>query len=222
MKNYIRRKLIILSNPTRYNFIIKEFGNKPFRLLDIGAGNRSANKTKYIFPNCEYHGLDKTKDYNYDETDFVLMSKFYEIDLTTLNFNAIPNNFFDVIVMSHVIEHLHNGDLVIQSLIPKLKKGGLFYLEYPGLRSTQFPSMKGCLNFFDDPTHVRIYSLKEIYNLFLSKGIIPIKGGIRRNMIRISLLPFLIPLRIIKYGHLQGPDFWDLFGFAEYVIARKN
>jgi len=190
--------------------------------LDIGAGNHSPQKIKMLFPNCEYHGLDKTKDYNYDKEDFLLMKEFYELDLVELNFDIIPDDFFDVIVMSHIIEHLINGELVIEYLIPKLKKGGLFYLEYPCFRSTMLPSMPGCLNFFDDPTHVRIYSLREIYNLFLSKGIFPIKGGTRRNFIRIFLIPFLIPLRIIKHGHLLGPDFWDLFGFAEYVIAQKR
>lgn len=175
-----------------------------------------------IFPNCEYYGLDKTKDYNYDETDFSLMKEFYELDLAELNFDIMPDDFFDVIVMSHIIEHLINGNLVIELLIPKLKKGGLFYLEYPCFRSTKLPKMKGCLNFFDDPTHLRIYNLREIYNLLLSKGVFPIKSGTRRNLVRIILNPFLIPIRIIKYGHLLGSDFWDLFGFAEYVIARKN
>ncbi len=219
--NLIKRKLLFISNPLRFSYIHKEFKNNSFRLLDIGAGNHSPKKTKMIFPNCEYYGLDKTKDYNYDETDFSLMKEFYELDLTELNFNIIQDDFFDVIVMSHIIEHLTNGDLVIEHLIPKLKKGGFFYLEYPCFRSTKLPSMKGCLNFFDDPTHKRIYNLKEIYNLFLSKGVFPVVGGTRRNLIRIFLTPFLIPLRILKYGHLLGSDFWDLFGFAEYVIAKK-
>lgn len=222
MKNYIKRKLTIFSNPLRYSFLLKEFNNKFFRLLDIGAGNHSAIKTKTVFPNCEYYGVDRTKDYNYDETDFSLMKEFYELDLNELNFDTLPDNFFDVIVMSHIIEHLKNGELVIECLIPKLKKGGFFYLEYPSFRSTKLPSMKGCLNFFDDPTHVRLYTLREIYNIFLTNNLTPKRGGIRRNSLRIFLLPFLIPLRLIRSGHLLGSDFWDLFGFAEYVIARKN
>jgi SAM-dependent methyltransferase len=222
MKKYIKKRLTILSNPTRYSFLLKEFKNGPFRLLDVGAGNNSATKTKAVFPNCEYYGVDRTKDYNYDETDFSLMKEFYELDLNELQFNVIPDNFFDVIVMSHIIEHLMNGEQVIESLILKLKKGGFFYLEYPGFRSTKLPSMKGCLNFFDDPTHVRLYNLKEIYNIFLISGLIPLKGGTRRNWLRIILLPLLIPMRLIKHRHLLGSDFWDLFGFAEYVIARKQ
>lgn len=34
-----------------------------------------------------------------------------------------------------------------------------FFWEWPRINSTKFPSKKGTLNFFDDETHVRIYSL---------------------------------------------------------------
>ncbi|NBV95614.1 MAG: methyltransferase domain-containing protein, partial [Actinobacteria bacterium] len=72
-----------------------------------------------------------------------------------------PDNYFDGIWMVHVIEHLHNGDAVIQHLLPKLKSGGFLYIEYPGQKSTTLPSMHGTLNFKDDPTHVRVYSVNE-------------------------------------------------------------
>ena len=78
-------------------------GHQPFRLLDIGAGNYSASKTKNIFPACEYHGVDMEKDYNNNEEDFKLMAAFYEMDLTLLDFSTIPDNYFDAINMVHVI-----------------------------------------------------------------------------------------------------------------------
>jgi len=222
MKKYIKKRVTILSNPTRYSFLLKEFKNGRFRLLDIGAGNNSATKTKAVFPDCEYYGLDKTRHYNYSTEDFNLMRDFYETDLSRLNFNKIPDNFFNAIVMSHIIEHLHNGDLVIEKLIPKLKNKGYFYIEYPGLKSTKLPSMRGTLNFYDDPTHVRLYSLNEVGHLLTSNGFKILKSGIRRNWIRILCMPLIVPLRMIKEGHLNGSDFWDLLGFAEFVIAKKN
>ena len=42
----------------KFIYLKRAFGNKPFRLLDIGAGNHSATKAKTVFPNCEYHGVD--------------------------------------------------------------------------------------------------------------------------------------------------------------------
>ncbi len=121
----------------KYIFLKKAFGKTEFKLLDVGAGNHSSTKTKKVFPNCEYYGLDMQRDYNNSEEDIKLMTDFYDLDLTKLNFSIIPDNFFHAINMVHVIEHLYNGDEVLRGLAQKLQRGGYFYLEYPGERSTR-------------------------------------------------------------------------------------
>lgn len=207
---------------TKFIYLKRAFGKKPFRLLDIGAGNHSAIKAKSVFPNCEYHGVDLERDYNNSEADFELMDAFYEMDLTKLNFSAIPDNYFDALQMAHVIEHLYNGDEVIKGLLPKLKAGGYIYLEYPGEKSTRLPSMEGTLNFKDDNTHVRVYSIKELSGLLDANGCKVLKAGTRRNYWFIMAMPFRIIKRWISGKKLQGNYFWDLLGFAELVWARKE
>lgn len=207
---------------TKFIFLRRSFGNKPFRLLDIGAGNHSATKAKRVFPLCEYHGVDMEKGYNNDEEDFNKMAAFYEMDLTKLDFSTIPEGYFDGIWMVHVIEHLYNGDEVIKGLLPKLKQGGYMYLEYPGIRSTRLPSMQGSLNFKDDPTHVRVYSVKELTNLFNANHCNVLRCGTRRNPWFIMAMPFRIAASLVKGKKLQGNIFWDLLGFAEYLWVRKN
>ena len=197
-------------------------GKKSFRLLDIGAGNFSASKTKNVFPLCEYHGVDLEKEYNNSEADFELMTAFYEMDLTHLDFSSIPENYFDAISMVHVIEHLHNGDEVIKGLLPKLKNGGYIYIEYPGQRSTRLPSMPGTLNFKDDPTHVRVYSVKELSALLSRNGCEILQSGIRRNPWFIMAMPFRIIISWLKGKKPQGNIFWDLLGFAEFLWVRKQ
>ncbi|MFT3908747.1 MAG: class I SAM-dependent methyltransferase [Ferruginibacter sp.] len=207
---------------TKFIFLKRSFGNAPFRLLDIGAGNHSASKAKRVFPQCEYHGVDMEKDYNNDPGDFNSMAAFYEMDLTKLDFASIPNNYFDGIWMVHVIEHLFNGDEVIKGLLPKLKTGGYMYVEYPGIKSTKLPSMYGTLNFKDDPTHVRLYSIKELKTLFESNGCKLVKSGIRRNPWFMMAMPFRIIGSLVKGKKIQGNIFWDLLGFAEYVWIKKG
>lgn len=207
---------------TKFIFLRRSFGNKPFRLLDIGAGNHSATKAKRVFPLCEYHGVDMEKGYNNDEEDFKMMAAFYEMDLTKLDFSTIPDGYFDGIWMVHVIEHLYNGDEVIKGLLPKLKPGGYMYLEYPGIRSTRLPSMHGSLNFKDDPTHVRLYSVKELTSLFETFNCKVLRSGTRRNPWFIMAMPFRIIAALVKGKKLQGNIFWDLLGFAEYLWVRKN
>jgi hypothetical protein len=207
---------------TKFSFLKQAFGNKPFRLLDIGAGNHSATKAKTVFPNCEYHGVDMERDYNNTEADLKAMDAFYEMDLTRLDFASIPDNYFDAIQIAHVIEHLYNGDEVIKGLLPKLKSCGYIYLEYPGEKSTRLPSMHGTLNFKDDPTHVRVYSVKELSALLTTNGCTVLKSGMRRNGWFMLAMPFRIIKSWVRGKKLQGNIFWDVLGFAEFVWARKK
>ena len=207
---------------SKFIYLKKAFGDKPFRLLDIGAGNHSASKTKRVFPNCEYHGVDMEKEYNNSEEDFKQMTSFYEMDLTKLDFSSIPDNYFDAINMVHVIEHLYNGDEVVTGLLPKLKSGGYIYLEYPGIKSTKLPSMPGTLNFKDDDTHVRVYSVNELSKLVVSNNCEVLKAGTRRNPWFIMAMPFRIIKSWFTGKKLQGNIFWDLMGFAEFLWVKKS
>lgn len=206
----------------KFRHIRKSFGNKPFRLLDVGAGNHSATRITRLFPACEYYGLDIDKNYNNNEADFAAMSGFYETDLTKLDYSHIPDAHFDGIWMAHVIEHLHNGDEVLPLLLKKLKPGGYFYIEYPGKKSLTLPSMKGTLNFKDDASHVRVYSVPELRTIFEANHCRYLEGGTRRNWFYIIALPVRALLSLIKKGHVQGNVLWDLMGFAEYLWVQKE
>lgn len=206
----------------KFSFLKRSFGNRPFRLLDVGAGNHSASRIVSVFPYCEYYGLDRDKNYNNSSGDFEVMKDFYELDLTALYYSIIPDHYFDGIWMAHVIEHLPNGDLVVSKLIRKLKPGGYFYIEYPGRKSTRLPSMYGSLNFYDDTSHVRIYSVNELTKIFEQNGCTVIKSGTRRNWFYITGMPFRMITSLIKIRKLEGNIFWDLLGFAEFLYVRKK
>ncbi|MEO5647267.1 MAG: class I SAM-dependent methyltransferase [Chitinophagaceae bacterium] len=207
---------------SKFIHLKRVFGNKPFILLDIGSGNHSASKAKSVFPACTYHGLDLDKEYNNSPEDFKLMDRFYELDLTKLEMDLIPGNYYDAIIMMHVIEHLFNGDDVVKMLVSKLKPGGYFYIEYPGKKSTRLPSMYGTLNFKDDPTHVRLYSVKELTSVFTKSGCHVLKSGTRRNGFFLFAMPFRIVGHWLRGKKLQANIFWDLLGFAEFLWVRKK
>jgi SAM-dependent methyltransferase len=207
---------------SKFIFLKKSFGNRPFKLLDVGVGNHSASKTVSLFPACEYYGVDLNKDYNNSDEDFKVMKCFYEMDLTLLDFHLIPNNHFDGIWIVHVIEHLHNGDKVIENLIEKLKPGGYMYVEYPGIKSTKLPSMYGSLNFYDDLSHVRVYSVKELAGLFGKMNCRILRAGTRRNLFFILAAPFRILGYWVQGKKLIGNIFWDILGFAEFAYVRKE
>lgn len=215
-------RYIKISINFKFRFLRKSFGSRPFKLLDVGSGNHSATRITSLFPQCEYYGLDLNKSCNYSDKDFSRMKAFYEIDLTQLEYHSIPSNFFDGICMAHVIEHLYNGDKVLPLLLEKIKPGGYFYIEYPGKKSLKLPSMKGTLNFKDDPTHVRVYSVPELRNIFETHGCKILSAGTRRNWFYIITLPARAIISLIKKGHVEGNVFWDILGFAEYLWVKKK
>lgn len=214
------KRWIRIQNP-KFQFLHRYFGKRAFRLLDIGAGNNSASKTLTLFPDCEYHGLDLDRNYNNDAKEFSRMKAFYEMDLTRLDYSTIPDQYFDAILVVHVIEHLYNGDQVLLGLMKKLKPGGIMYVEYPGQKSTRLPSMKGTLNYHDDPTHVRIYSNQELATLMEQNGYQVKRKGTRRSWFYVLVFPARIILRWLRGKPITGNIFWDLLGFAEFVEAMR-
>jgi SAM-dependent methyltransferase len=207
--------------PYKFKAIRRRFGDRPFAMLDIGAGNHSATRTRSWFPRCRYTGLDRDRHYHNDAADFALMDAFHEVDLTALDFGAIPDAAYDVIMMAHVIEHLGNGDEVVRGLCPKLRPGGLFYLEFPGPRSLKLPSMRGTLNFHDDDTHVRLWTRAEVERALTAGGLQIVESGTRRDAFRIAVTPLRVVVSFARRGWVPGSAFWDLLGFADRVVAER-
>ena len=210
--------------PVKFDLLDKWLSKDSIKILDVGCGNYSASRTKKYYQNCIYYGLDRDKNYNNDVADFKAMENFYEVDLScnSNKLEALPNNFFDCIILSHVIEHLINGQDIILHLLSKLKKGGVIYIEFPSQRSLYLPSMKGTLNFYDDLTHKKTYQIKEIENLLINKNFSIIESGTRRSKKRIFFLPIYLLGSLINLGYISGHIFWDILGFANYVIAQKK
>lgn len=163
----------------KFDILRKYYGEKDkFTVLDVGAGNHSASIFKRYYPNSYYVGLDRERDYVQNQQDFASMDEFIVIDLVQEDIKQkIAGKKFDLIIMSHIIEHLSNGDKVICNLFEHLKENGTIYIEWPSERSVLLPKGKyPTLNFYDDDTHVRIYPLFEVCNILSFRG-----GGILRR-----------------------------------------
>ena len=210
-----------LKMPVSLKRIYNLYKGKDFSILDIGCGNHSASITKKYFPKCNYYGLDKD-NYNNNDYDFSLMTRSYKLDLENDSLDEIPDNFFDVVIMNHVIEHIDNGIEVIEILSKKIKKGGRIYIETPSVKSLSLPSQRGTLNFCDDETHKKIYSLIDIVNVLIKNNFKIIKAGTRRDKIGIFFSPYFVIKKIIKKESLSGFSIWDITGFAWFIYAEKR
>jgi len=217
LKFFLKKNVFI---EFRFYLIPKFLKDPNCKILDIGCGNYSLQRAKLQYPKSKYYGLDLQRRF-YSLKEIRMMEKFFEIDLNTLDYSEIPYNFFDIIILSHVLEHLPEGRKVLIQLISKLKKNGLIYIEYPSIRSTKLPHRKGTLNFFDDPSHISLYSNEEFRFILMRSGFKILKEGIRRDFRKIIFLPFLIIYDLFKYRLIKTGHLWDLFGFADYLIAVK-
>ncbi|MCX5701440.1 MAG: class I SAM-dependent methyltransferase, partial [Candidatus Omnitrophica bacterium] len=190
MKNLLKGISFLLIASPKFKALARIFKREEeFKILDVGCGNHSPVMTKKYFPKCYYYGIDKDI-YNYDEEDKIAMDEFYRLDLEKTDLSVLEEDFFDAIILNHVIEHLHNGLELIKNLTKKLKSKGIIYIEFPSERSLFLPTMKGTLNFFDDPTHVKIYTIAEINVILFADNFNILKLGVRRDIPKALLTPF--------------------------------
>jgi SAM-dependent methyltransferase len=219
--SWITSFILSVTIPPSLKPFYSKFKSSPIRLLDVGCGPYSPSKTKKHFPCCEYHGVD-LNDKSLDDENRDFVTRFYSLNLDNDPLDDIPDEYFDVIVMSHIIEHLHFGLEVLARLTQKLRPGGFVYIEFPGVRSLNMPTARsGFLHFHDDPTHVRLYTIPEIVNTLLANKCSIIRAGIRRDRARLLMTPFLFARGLLLHGDPWSGRLWDAFGIAEFVYARK-
>jgi SAM-dependent methyltransferase len=210
-----------LRMPVRLKRFHREFKDKPFTMLDVGCGYGSPSTTVSYFPKCSYSGIDRDAAGNGEE-DFRVMESYYRLDLGRDDLDAIPDAHFDVVLFSHVIEHLTNGLEAPAALSRKVKPGGYIYVETPSLRSFAVPrSRRHHSHFCDDTTHVRFFELASMIDVLLDERFRIPRARIRRDPVRVAAAPFLILSRTLK-GDSWSDGLWDVLGTAQYVYAVRR
>lgn len=82
---------------------------------------------------------------------------------------------FDLIVMSHVLEHAFDAHRALDSLLPLLVPGGHLYIETPDASRycmDGFPPL-----YFFDPEHINHFDEESLKYLGRTLGLLPIAGG---------------------------------------------
>lgn len=110
---------------SQYTYCKEYFENKK-EILEIGSG---AGQATYWFDRLGYHvtGIEPDKE-NVEQINKKLenskcISEYVE--------NLRLDKQFDVIWMSHVLEHLTNPDIFLKKIKQNLRQGGVFFIEVP-------------------------------------------------------------------------------------------
>lgn len=131
----------------------------------------------------------------------------------------------DAITCMHLVEHLRDLDLLLKECARLLKPGGRIYFETPHQKTLTLPSPRGAaagrftLNFYDDPTHVRLITIDMLAKAVRGEGLEIEASGISRNWLFASAYPvfFFLPdsrKKFTSYVH------W--LGWSAYLMARKS
>ena len=142
----------------------KFFPNKKSKILDIGAGSGHS-----LFP-LKNNGWGELWAVDIDDFNKGTFEKaeiiFNQVDVEK---QPLPyqNNFFDVIISFHVIEHLLNPHNYLEEIERTLKNSGVFIMVTPNWR-------KQYRTFWRDPTHVHPYDKESIRRILKSYNFNPI------------------------------------------------
>jgi len=147
-----------------------------FKVLEIGAGYGETLRYLKEKKNAEeVVGFDL----NYDESkkdSYNQIDKFIFGDIEKVSLDTYPN-YFDVIILADVLEHLENPNKVLKKLKHNLKKDGEIISSIPNIRTLNALYkiyFKGNFSYEDeglfDNTHLRFYCKKDMITLFNKSG----------------------------------------------------
>ena len=187
--------------------IAKKLIKEDSRVLDVGAGN--GDFTKY----CKYDSMFLFE--GNAENVKRLKSKYENVEHGSLPFLPYENNSFDLIHMSHVIEHLYPNDVyeTLKEFDRCCKPGGAIVISAPLIWN----------GFYDDLSHIKPYNPGVFIRYLCSHDI----GAYTREKIsseyKIEVLQYRyaeipITLGISKSDNFKGKVFYKIYNF----LRRKG
>jgi ubiquinone/menaquinone biosynthesis C-methylase UbiE len=158
----IKHKIIKPKKPE----IFQNIKRKKIKFLDVGCGSgESLEKLRIEHPDWDFYGVDiskiacqKTKEKNF---------KIFQGELKDAKF---PNNYFDTINLSHILEHLNNPKQTLQEARRILKPDGLIIINLPNIDSLTAKIFRSYWYALDTPRHLYHFSPKTIKIILKQTG----------------------------------------------------
>lgn len=139
------------------------------KLLDVGAGNGDF-LARASEAGWQVEGLEPDPHACTGASSRGL--KMHQGNLTNIQF---PDNYFDVVTLSHVIEHVHDPVDMLQSCFQIIKPGGLLWLATPNLGSLGHSHYRNAWHDLDPPRHLVLFNCSTIEESLRKAGFVSIR-----------------------------------------------
>lgn len=222
--------------PTKAERMYSNSGNKPLldllpdcsRILDIGCGvGDNARVIKMQIPGCKVYGITHSEK----EANFArkVMDGCWVMDLEAQD-QRIHDQRFDVLLLSHVLEHLRNPAEVLNRYLDVLEDGGRILIAVPNILSwrMRIKFLRGQFEYASsgelDDTHLRFYTYFTAETLLLA-GLPQVE--VISKTVTGSFPLFWLRRHLLPIGWCAVIDQWackrwpNLFGSQILLHAKK-
>ena len=179
-------------NKIRANHILNSLNQQNIKInkiLEIGPGlGFIMEYFKKKYPDIQYSIIESDTE-NLEKLKKLASNYFVDID-------AVSNDYFDLVIISHVLEHTNNPINFLEKIKLKIRKGGYIFIEVPN-EDYKFKN--------EDEPHLLFFNQNSIRILLEKSGL---------NCIRISNHGPEIDRGFIK-------DFiFKLYNFLDYKLSK--
>lgn len=133
-------------------------------LLDLGSGN---GWFLGVAKSCGWTVCGLDPDMQAVET---AVDQGFTVYQGSIDYFKNETEIFDVITLSHVIEHLHDPYSVLQKCFQLLKPGGQVWIETPNIESSGHSFFKDSWRGIETPRHLVLFNRKSMKSMLLEIG----------------------------------------------------
>jgi 2-polyprenyl-3-methyl-5-hydroxy-6-metoxy-1,4-benzoquinol methylase len=208
--------------------------DRPVRsVLDVGCGaGDNASLIRARFPDCEIHGV--TRSVGEAEVAKAHMTSCGVWDIEGDIPGAVASTRFDVILFSHVLEHLRDPRTVLRNFSRLLRSDGMVLIAVPNVVSwaMRWEFARGRFEYQEegilDDTHLRFFTFftADRYLLFGNPGLQLVSKAVTGSVPLWWLRRYLMPKKYSEWLDMLGCRLWpNLFGgqiMLKVVGARTD
>ncbi len=136
------------------------------RVLDIGCGNGQFLEQVQLFGHIEIFGTEMEGG----SAGRAAKIKSLQLQIGELKSDDFEDNYFDVITMFHVFEHLKNPKEYLSVIDEILKSKAYLVISFPNIDSWQAQFFKGKWLHLDPPRHLFFFTPKDFKLLMKQRG----------------------------------------------------